>query len=159
MRTQKPRFLANMRAATRLLVATRFRGVGGHGNPKTGLLRDLRAIISIPAAPEWYQIRASGVGRKVESSSQQIIRAIFSFLSHSQQSTVNSQQSFRCNRNRYNASFGNNPVFLVGVSKWWVNIKIEQFAIARNAFQRHSLPIWDLSITPTDKQEYLNDPN
>ena len=43
--------------------------------------------------------------------------------------------------------------------KWWVNIKIEQFAIARNAFQGHTLPIWDLSITPTDKQEYLNDPN
>jgi hypothetical protein len=38
---QKPGFLANMRAATRLLVATRFRGVGGHGNPKTWWLRDL----------------------------------------------------------------------------------------------------------------------
>ena len=33
------------------------------------------------------------VGRKVESCGQQIIRAIFSFLTHSQQSTVNSQQS------------------------------------------------------------------
>jgi hypothetical protein len=32
------------------------------------------------------------VGRKVESSCQQIIRAIFIFLTHSQQSTVNSQQ-------------------------------------------------------------------
>ncbi|CAA9408068.1 hypothetical protein AVDCRST_MAG84-6466 [uncultured Microcoleus sp.] len=29
------------------------------------------------------------------------INAIFSFLTHSQQLTVNSQQSFRCNRNRY----------------------------------------------------------
>ena len=43
MMAQKPRFLANLRAATRLLVATRFRGVGGHGNPKTRLLRDIRA--------------------------------------------------------------------------------------------------------------------
>ncbi len=33
------------------------------------------------------------VGRKVESRGQQIIRAIFIFLTHSQQSTVNSQQS------------------------------------------------------------------
>jgi hypothetical protein len=32
------------------------------------------------------------LGRKVESSCQQIIRAIFIFLTHSQQSTVNSQQ-------------------------------------------------------------------
>jgi len=39
------------------------------------------------------RIRASEVERKVESSSQQIIRAIFIFLTHSQQSTVNSQQS------------------------------------------------------------------
>jgi len=49
------------------------------------------SIISIPAAPEWYQIRASGVGRKVELSCQQIIRAIFIFLTPP--STVNSQQS------------------------------------------------------------------
>jgi hypothetical protein len=47
--------------------------------------------ISIPAAPEWYQIRAAKVGRKVESRGQQIIRAIFSFLTPP--STVNSQQS------------------------------------------------------------------
>ena len=40
-----------------------------------------------------------------------------------------------------------------------VNIKIEQFAIARNAFQGHSLPILDLSITTADKQEDLHDPN
>ncbi|MDP8934552.1 MAG: hypothetical protein M3N42_10530, partial [Cyanobacteriota bacterium] len=33
------------------------------------------------------------VGRKVASSCQQIIRAIFSFLTHSQQSKVNSQKS------------------------------------------------------------------
>jgi hypothetical protein len=33
------------------------------------------------------------VGGKVESRGQQIIRAIFIFLTHSQQSTVNSQQS------------------------------------------------------------------
>ncbi|MEG4989582.1 hypothetical protein QUB08_28140, partial [Microcoleus sp. BR0-C5] len=33
------------------------------------------------------------VARKVESSCQQIIRAIFSFLTHNQQSTINSQQS------------------------------------------------------------------
>jgi len=33
------------------------------------------------------------VGRKVESSCQQIIRALFIFLTPSQQSTVNSQQS------------------------------------------------------------------
>jgi hypothetical protein len=45
------------------------------------------------------------VGRKVESSGQQIIRAIFIFLTHSQQSTVNSQQSFRCNRKRYDLRF------------------------------------------------------
>ncbi|WP_333302841.1 hypothetical protein [Microcoleus sp. K4-C2] len=33
-----------------------------------------------------------------------------------------------------------------------VNIKIEQFAIvARSAFQGHSLPILDLSITSTEK--------
>jgi hypothetical protein len=44
MMAQKPSFLANLRAATRLLVAaTRFRGVGGQGNPKTGLLRAMRA--------------------------------------------------------------------------------------------------------------------
>ncbi|UNU25801.1 hypothetical protein D0A37_20050 [Microcoleus vaginatus HSN003] len=36
-------FLANRQAATCLLVATRFRGVGAHGNPKTGLLRAVRA--------------------------------------------------------------------------------------------------------------------
>ncbi|MCC3469543.1 MAG: hypothetical protein JGK30_32445 [Microcoleus sp. PH2017_40_RAT_O_B] len=40
-----------------------------------------------------------------------------------------------------------------------VNIKIEQCAIARSAFQGHSLPILDLSVTPTEKQESLNDPN
>ncbi|MEG4486469.1 hypothetical protein [Microcoleus sp. D2_18a_B4] len=33
------------------------------------------------------------VGRKVESRCQQIIRAIFIFLTHRQQSTVNSQPS------------------------------------------------------------------
>ncbi len=43
MMAQKPRFLANLQAATRLLVATRFRGVGAHGNPKTGLLRAMQA--------------------------------------------------------------------------------------------------------------------
>ena len=57
---------------------------------------------------EWYQIRASQVGRKVESRGQQIIRAIFIFLTppstvNSQQSTVNSQQCGRCNRNRYDS--------------------------------------------------------
>jgi len=36
------------------------------------------------------------VGRKVQSSCQQIIRAIFIFFTHSQQSTVNSQQSIYC---------------------------------------------------------------
>jgi hypothetical protein len=45
-------------------------------------------LISIPAAREWYQIRAAIVGRKVESRGQQIIRTIFSFLTHSQQSTI-----------------------------------------------------------------------
>ncbi len=40
-----------------------------------------------------------------------------------------------------------------------VNIKLEQFAIARNAFQGHSLPILDFSVTFTEKQESLNDPN
>jgi hypothetical protein len=40
-----------------------------------------------------------------------------------------------------------------------VNIKLEQCAIARNAFQGHSLPILDLSVTFTEKQESLNDPN
>ncbi|MFM9266636.1 hypothetical protein [Tychonema sp. BBK16] len=40
-----------------------------------------------------------------------------------------------------------------------VNIKLEQCAIARNAFQGHSVPILDLSVTFTDKQESLNDPN
>jgi hypothetical protein len=50
----------------------------------------LAAIISILAVrPEWYQIRAQKVGRKVESSSQLIIRAIFIFLTPP--STVNSQ--------------------------------------------------------------------
>jgi len=50
----------------------------------------LAAIISIPAVrPEWYPIRAQKVGRKVESSSQLIIRAIFIFLTPP--STVNSQ--------------------------------------------------------------------
>ena len=34
------------------------------------------------------------VGRKVESRGQQIIRAIIIFVTHSQQSTVNSQQSY-----------------------------------------------------------------
>ena len=43
MMAHKPRFLADLRAATRLLVATRFRGVGAHGNPKTGWLQDVRA--------------------------------------------------------------------------------------------------------------------
>ena len=59
---------------------------------KTGeKVRSPAAFISIPAVPEWYQIRASKVGRKVESSSQRIIRAIFIFLTPP--STVNSQQS------------------------------------------------------------------
>ncbi len=49
------------------------------------------SIISIPAAPEWYQIRAQKVWRKVELSCQQIIGAIFIFLTPP--STVNSQQS------------------------------------------------------------------
>jgi hypothetical protein len=41
-------------------------------------------FISIPAVmPEGYQIRAFGVGRKVESSCKQIIRAIFIFLTPS----------------------------------------------------------------------------
>ncbi|MEG3926656.1 MULTISPECIES: hypothetical protein [unclassified Microcoleus] len=40
-----------------------------------------------------------------------------------------------------------------------VTIKIEQFAIARSAFQGHSLPIRDLSITSTEKQESLNHVN
>ncbi|WP_242719534.1 hypothetical protein [Microcoleus vaginatus] len=40
--------------------------------------------------------------RKVELSCQQIIRAIFSFLTHSQQSTVNSQQSTVNNNGRCN---------------------------------------------------------
>ncbi|WP_333484585.1 hypothetical protein [Microcoleus sp. K1-B6] len=40
-----------------------------------------------------------------------------------------------------------------------VNIKLEQFAIARSAFQGHSLPILDLSITFTEKQESLNHAN
>ncbi|WP_333458428.1 hypothetical protein [Microcoleus sp. Pol10D4] len=41
-----------------------------------------------------------------------------------------------------------------------VNIKIELFAIiARSAFQGHSLPILDLSITSTEKQESLNHAN
>ncbi|WP_293355710.1 MULTISPECIES: hypothetical protein [unclassified Microcoleus] len=40
-----------------------------------------------------------------------------------------------------------------------VNIKIEQCAIARKAFQGNSLPILDLSVNPTEKQESLNDPN
>ena len=49
-------------------------------------------MISIPAGlPEWYQIRASKVGRKVESRGQQIRSAIFIFLTPP--STVNSQQS------------------------------------------------------------------
>jgi len=44
---------------------------------------NLQQVISIPAAPESYQIRASKVGRKVESSCPQIIRAIFIFLTDS----------------------------------------------------------------------------
>jgi len=43
------------------------------------------------------------VGRKVESSCEQIIRAIFIFLTHSQQSTVNKHG--RCNRNRYHVLY------------------------------------------------------
>ncbi len=51
---QKPSFLANLRAATRLLVATRFRGAGGHGNPKTGLLRDLRATARLLVTTRFF---------------------------------------------------------------------------------------------------------
>jgi hypothetical protein len=54
MMAQKPRFLANLRAATRLLVATRFRGVGGHENPKTWLLRDLRATTRLLVTTRFF---------------------------------------------------------------------------------------------------------
>jgi hypothetical protein len=54
MMAQKPGFLANLRAATRLLVATRFRGVGGHGNPKTGLLRDVRATTRLLVTTRFF---------------------------------------------------------------------------------------------------------
>jgi hypothetical protein len=54
MMAQKPRFLANLRAATRLLVATRFRGVGGHGNPKIGLLRDLRTTTRLLVTTRFF---------------------------------------------------------------------------------------------------------
>jgi hypothetical protein len=47
MMAQKLGFLASLRAATRLLVATRFPGLGGHGNPKTGLLRDLLFLVGV----------------------------------------------------------------------------------------------------------------
>ena len=54
MMAQKPGFLANLRAATRLLVATRFRGVGAHGNPKTGWLRALRATARLLVTTRFF---------------------------------------------------------------------------------------------------------
>jgi hypothetical protein len=58
-----------------------------------GITKFYRAFyINSELLPEWYQIRAAIVGRKVESRGQQIIRAIFIFLTPA--STVNSQQSF-----------------------------------------------------------------
>jgi len=65
----------------------------------------------------------SEVGRKVESSGQQIIRAIFIFLTPP--STVNSQQAFRCNRTKYHIS----PVV----------------SIAKCKFSNSPLPVADLS--------------
>ncbi len=51
---QKPGFLANLQAAARLLVATRFRGLGAHGNPKTWLLRDLRATARLLVTTRFF---------------------------------------------------------------------------------------------------------
>jgi hypothetical protein len=50
------------------------------------------AIRSLPAQAGMISNPRLILGRKVESSCQQIIRAIFIFLTHSQQSTANSQQ-------------------------------------------------------------------
>src|SRR4028118_477626 len=60
-------------------------------SPSSGKLVTKRNSVLVSTSQK-NTILCSEVGRKVESSCQQIIRAIFIFLIPSQQSTINSQQ-------------------------------------------------------------------